>query len=88
MEDPVEDMESDQPQVASYSDSVVIRYTEYTINFEFGQQVPVKSKNSGSSICLGRIVMSPQHTKLFHKILGKVIEDYEKGFHEISLKME
>ena len=86
MEGQVEDIELEQARIASYSDNVNIRFSEFTFNLEFSQQVPPEGEKNGNPICLGRIVMSPQHAKIFHKFLGNVIEDYEKKFNEILLK--
>jgi hypothetical protein len=87
MEEPDADIEMEQLRLASYSDTVIIHYTQFTFNFEFSQQVPPEGKKTNNPICLGRIVMSPQHAKLFNKILTNTLEEYEKKISEISLKV-
>lgn len=79
-------IESEQSQFAPYSDMVYLYFHEYTIDFEFFQQVPPQGKKNVNPICLGRIVMSPQHTKFFHKYLGDVIREDQEKFGEIPLK--
>lgn len=86
MEEQVDDFEMEPPKIAAYSDIVSVRYSEYTFNFQFSQQVPSEGEKKFNPICLGKIVMSPQHAKMFHEYLGDVIEDYEKIFNAIQLK--
>lgn len=86
MDESTENVNLDQPPMASYSDHVIIRYSEFSINFEFSQQVPPKSNGPSTPICLGRIVMSPEHAKMFNQLMSSIITEYEKNFHEISLK--
>lgn len=81
-----QNIEFNQARIATYSDMVFIRFTEYTFNFEFSQMIPSEGGKKDDSICLGRIVMSPQHAKSFNKILTQVIEAYEKNINEIPLK--
>jgi len=81
-----EAIEIEQGRIASYSDIVSILYSEYTFNFEFSQQMPPENEKQVNPICLGRIVMSPQHAKFFSKLLSDVITGYEKKFGTISQK--
>jgi len=85
MGDP-EPIEMEQNRIASYSDMVSILYSEYTFNFEFSQQMPPENEKQINPVCLGRIVMSPQHAKLFSKLLSGIITEYEKKFGAISQK--
>ncbi len=66
---------------AKYSDFAVIGKNALGFNFDFGQRIP-----GGKQInIVSRIAMSPQHAKLFHKVLTQNIEKYEDEFGEIKI---
>jgi hypothetical protein len=75
----------DMNPIGAYSDMVRISYNPYTFNFEFAQQIPPKTpdKLSGSK-CIGTIVMSPSHAKVFYEYLGEIIGQYEKNLGPIN----
>ncbi len=66
---------------ARYSDFTIVAKNVLGFNIDFAQRIP-----GGKHLNLvARIAMSPQHAKLFHKILEKNIEQYEKKFGEIKM---
>lgn len=66
---------------ARYSDIAVIAKNALGFNMDFGQRMPGNKQVN----IVARIAMSPQHAKLFAKVLEQNIEDYEKKFGEIQV---
>lgn len=84
MEEELDDIGIETSRVAAYTDTVKILHTQYTILFEFLQQVPPEGEKSIPPACLGRIVMSPGFLKLFVKQCNDALQAYEKEFGEIK----
>jgi hypothetical protein len=67
---------------AKYSDFAIVSKSALGFNFDFAQRVPGVAKQVN---VVARIGMSPQHAKLFAKVLNKNLEEYEKQFGQIKI---
>jgi hypothetical protein len=66
---------------AKYSDFAIIAKNALGFNLDFAQRIP-----GGKQVnIISRIAMSPQHAKLFSKVLAKNVEKYENQFGEIKV---
>ncbi|MBN2016487.1 DUF3467 domain-containing protein [Candidatus Dojkabacteria bacterium] len=66
---------------AKYSDFAIIAKSALGFNFDFAQRIP-----GGNQVnIVSRIGMSPQHAKLFFKVLERNLEQYEKQYGEIKV---
>lgn len=66
---------------AKYSDFAIIAKNVLGFNLDFAQRIP-----GGKQVnIVARVAMSPQHAKLFSKILTKNVEKYEEEFGEIKI---
>jgi hypothetical protein len=66
---------------ARYSDFALITKNMVGFSFDFGQQLP----GSKEVNVISRIALSPQHAKLFLRVLEKNLKEYENEFGTISI---
>lgn len=66
---------------ARYSDFAIVSQNGLGFNFDFGQRMPNKKEVN----IVGRVALSPQHAKLFSKLLAENVKKYEEKFGEIKL---
>lgn len=67
---------------ARYSDFAIVSQNSLGFNFDFGQRLP----NSSDIAIVARIALSPQHAKVFSRILSENVKKYEENFGEIKVK--
>lgn len=66
---------------ARYSDFAIVSKNALGFNLDFAQRMP-----GGDQVnIVARIAMSPQHAKLYSKVLAQNVEKYEEEFGEISI---
>ncbi|GMG96270.1 DUF3467 domain-containing protein [Tepidimicrobium xylanilyticum] len=68
-----------------YTNSVNLAFGYYDFQFLFREQYPSFDGQGADSINFVRLVMSPQHAKIFNMILEKNIKQYEENFGEINV---
>jgi len=69
---------------AYYMNLAIITHTKREFILDFCLQIPSQS----STQLVARLATSPGHVKAIHKVLGGVIEEYEKQFGEIEPNLE
>jgi hypothetical protein len=77
---------SDEDQrIGEYADVSRISVSPYTFSFEFAQLAPPKlNVVKPEAKMIFRLVMSPEHAKAFHDLLGQNIKIYEDTFGEVK----
>ncbi|SDX90012.1 DUF3467 domain-containing protein [Tepidimicrobium xylanilyticum] len=68
-----------------YTNSVSLAVGYYDFQFLFREQYPSFNEEGTDSANYVRLVMSPQHAKVFNMILEKNIKQYEENFGEINV---
>lgn len=67
-----------------YVNNVKMAFSVYDIVFEFGVMPPPEDMEDGPDE-VAKIRMSPQHAKVFSKLLAKQLEAYESEVGEIPI---
>jgi hypothetical protein len=68
-----------------YANSAEINVTTWDFRFKFGEIEEVRP-DSVSVAERVRVVMSPQHAKIFSRVLAENVQKYENAFGEIVLE--
>lgn len=71
-----------------YTNSVSLAVGYYDFQFLFREQYPSFNEEGTDSANYVRLVMSPQHAKVFNMILENHIRDYERTFGKINISKE
>ncbi len=79
---------SDEQKKIIYSNFAMISYSLFDFQIDFGLKLAYRKDDEKDLEELVSLHMSPQHTKAFLNLLMNNVEEYEKTYGEINLKLK
>jgi hypothetical protein len=68
--------------ISAYANTVELRISNWDFRFKFGETIE-QQNDELIAVERGRIIMSPQHTKAFLRVLSENLRKYEEAYGEI-----